>query len=242
MVTHAVATPSTDQGTRPERPVKVYGLTLKGASVGRRELPRTDTEPFFLVGVTWTGGARGLSGTAQVRTRSVATTDPTASSDPASASPTASTPETTASAPTGTATDTASPDTSPSPTAPASTVPRPPILSRADRGTDETISPEAPECNGDVKVTFAHHTAGTNDYTCDQAPVVIRSISTYDVQVLQDRRRGHRRPPHDHDGGPGPPRVARAPGSAGTFRGARRRPVPFEIGPALDQPTPPRSG
>ena len=31
VVSYAVASPSTDQGTRPKRPVKVYDLALKGA-------------------------------------------------------------------------------------------------------------------------------------------------------------------------------------------------------------------
>ncbi|WP_434090916.1 N-acetylmuramoyl-L-alanine amidase [Streptomyces asoensis] len=73
VVTYAVAHPSARPQARPERPVKVYDLTLKGASPGRLELPRTDTEPFSLLGVTWNGGAERLSGTAQVRTRGVAT-------------------------------------------------------------------------------------------------------------------------------------------------------------------------
>ncbi|WP_327317034.1 peptidoglycan recognition protein [Streptomyces sp. NBC_01235] len=298
VVTYAVASPSADQGTRPKRPVKVYDLALKGTSGDRQELPRTDTEEFSLLGVTWTGGAKRLAGTAQVRTRSVATgewsawhdleldvdplddpgpkvrgasepawvgpsdgvqvqvvrkngttsalpkglqvnlvdpgvvtdaetktgtesaafvmeptpgatdsvsADPSASpSDTVSAAPTDSQ---TATSPTATATDTAStaptatsttsspaspttsPTTSPSattspaPTAPPSTVPQPPIRSRAEWGADESISPDAPEYNKDVKVMFVHHTDGTNDYTCDQSPSIIRSIYAYHVQV-----------------------------------------------------------
>ncbi|WP_390899055.1 N-acetylmuramoyl-L-alanine amidase [Streptomyces cynarae] len=74
VVTYAVASPS-DHGAagRAKRPVKVYDLTLKGTDVGRRELPRTDTEQFSMVGVSWTGGAERLDGTAQVRTRSLQT-------------------------------------------------------------------------------------------------------------------------------------------------------------------------
>ncbi|MFH9860749.1 N-acetylmuramoyl-L-alanine amidase [Streptomyces sp. NPDC017202] len=293
VVAYASADPSGGHSARPKRPVKVHGLALKGASADRRELSRTDTEPFSLLGVTWNGGAKRLTGTAQVRTRGVATgewsawraleldtdpldrpgpkvrgtsepvwvgpsdgvearvvrgngaaalpaglrvdmvdpgvvtdaetrtgaepaafvaepspgttdsgttdpgtTDPSASpgepTDTASASPAETTPEATASAPTATPTDTASPDASPSatasaptvPIAPASTVPRPPILSRAEWGADESITADAAEYNSDVKVMFVHHTAGSNDYTCDQAPSVIRSIYTYDVQVL----------------------------------------------------------
>jgi hypothetical protein len=62
-------------------------------------------------------------------------------------------------------------------------VPEPPIRSRADWGADESISPDAPEYNKDVKAVFVHHTDGTNDYTCDQTPSIIRSIYAYHVQV-----------------------------------------------------------
>ncbi|MCX4515071.1 N-acetylmuramoyl-L-alanine amidase [Streptomyces sp. NBC_01619] len=70
VVTYAVASPS-DLGAqgRAKRPVKVYDLTLKGTAGGKRELPRTDTEQFSLVGVSWTGAVKQLDGTAQVRTR-----------------------------------------------------------------------------------------------------------------------------------------------------------------------------
>ncbi|MDX3246983.1 peptidoglycan recognition protein [Streptomyces sp. ME18-1-4] len=302
VVTYAAANPSPDHSARPKRPVKVYDLALKASSADRREMPRTDTEQFSLLGVTWTGGAKRLVGTAQVRTRSVATgqwsawhdleldvdpldrpgpkvrgasepvwvgpsdgvqvqvvrkngtsaalpkglqvnlvdpgvataaetktgttgaepagfvmdgtpaptasdttnPDPSASSSPGdtasaspsdtvsaaptdtvSASPTDTAPEVTASASTGTASPTTSPSATvaPPPTAPKSTVPEPPIRSRADWGADESISPDAPEYNKDVKAMFVHHTDGTNDYTCDQTPSIIRSIYAYHVQV-----------------------------------------------------------
>ncbi|WP_078889911.1 peptidoglycan recognition protein family protein [Streptomyces maremycinicus] len=310
VVTYAMAGPSADQQGRAERPVKVYDLTLKGASSGRRELPRTDTEQFSLLGVTWTGAARRLAGTAQVRTRALATgewsawhdleldmdpldepgprvrgtsepvwvgpsdgvevqvvrangttaalpqglevnlvdpgvvtaaetktattgtepagfvtdpspgttdsgsadpsasaADPSASAseptdtvpapptdtvtadptdtDTVSASPTDSTPAATETAPTSPASPTTSPTqtAAPTPTAPPSTAPEPPIRSRAAWGADESISPEAPEYNNDVKAVFVHHTDGANDYTCDQTPAIIRSIYAYHVQV-----------------------------------------------------------
>ncbi|MFI7299031.1 N-acetylmuramoyl-L-alanine amidase [Streptomyces sp. NPDC050121] len=299
VVTYAAANPSPDHSARPKRPVKVYDLALKASSADRREMPRTDTEQFSLLGVTWTGGAKRLVGTAQVRTRSVATGQwsawhdleldvdpldrpgpkvrgasepvwvgpsdgvqvqvvrkngtsaalpkglqvnlvdpgvataaetktgaepagfvmdgtpaptasdttnpaPSASSSPGdtasaspsdtvsaaptdtvSASPTDTAPEVTASASTGTASPTTSPSATvaPPPTAPKSTVPEPPIRSRADWGADESISPDAPEYNKDVKAMFVHHTDGTNDYTCDQTPSIIRSIYAYHVQV-----------------------------------------------------------
>lgn len=70
-MTYAVASPSGDPGAegRAKRPVEVYDLALKGTVGGKRELPRTDTEQFSLVGVSWTGAVKQLDGTAQVRTR-----------------------------------------------------------------------------------------------------------------------------------------------------------------------------
>ncbi len=73
-MTYAVAGPSGDPGAqdRAKRPVEVYHLTLKETAGGKRELPRTDTEQFSLVGVSWTGAVKRLDGTAQVRTRGLA--------------------------------------------------------------------------------------------------------------------------------------------------------------------------
>ncbi|MEU9588124.1 N-acetylmuramoyl-L-alanine amidase [Streptomyces sp. NPDC048193] len=71
VVTYAVASPSDDPGPagRAKRPVKVYDLALKGTARGKRELPRTGTAQFSLVGVSWSGPVEGLDGRAQVRTR-----------------------------------------------------------------------------------------------------------------------------------------------------------------------------
>ncbi|MEU6093724.1 peptidoglycan recognition protein [Streptomyces sp. NPDC047079] len=305
VVTYAVASPS-DHGAvgRAKRPVKVYGLALKGTEEGRRELSRTDTEQFSMVGVSWTGGTKRIHGTAQVRTRSresgswsawqnlevnvdplekpgprvrgaseplwvgpsdgvqvqvvrkngtpgvlpkglqvnlvdpgvvtdaeakagtgaepaafveetspgATPTDPAAPGESATATPTdgqTTTPpdptDTAPPAPTDTAppapTDTtpeatptdsgsASPTTSASasasatvPSAPPSTVPEPPITARADWGADESISPEAPEYNTDVKAVFVHHTDGANDYSCADSASIVRSIYAYHVQV-----------------------------------------------------------
>ncbi|MBO4253906.1 peptidoglycan recognition protein family protein [Streptomyces griseorubiginosus] len=75
VVTYAVAGPSADHGAgvRAKRPVKVYDLALKGTASGKRELPRTETRQFSMLGVSWTGPTQRLHGTAQVRTRSLET-------------------------------------------------------------------------------------------------------------------------------------------------------------------------
>ncbi|MEU9468467.1 FG-GAP-like repeat-containing protein [Streptomyces avermitilis] len=76
VVTYAVASPSSDAAddvARGKRPVEVHDLALKAGTSGSRELARTTTEAFSIVGVSWTGAARELDGTAQVRTRSTGT-------------------------------------------------------------------------------------------------------------------------------------------------------------------------
>jgi hypothetical protein len=72
LVTYAVASPSADPGAtgRAKRPVKVYDLSLKGTTSGKREMPRTGTEQFSMLGVSWTGAGKQLDGTARVRVHS----------------------------------------------------------------------------------------------------------------------------------------------------------------------------
>ncbi|MFF4502281.1 N-acetylmuramoyl-L-alanine amidase [Streptomyces sp. NPDC001401] len=75
VVTYAVASPSLGHGTegQAKRPVKVYDLALKSTADGKRELPRTETKQFSMLGVSWTGATKRLHGTAQVRTRDAGT-------------------------------------------------------------------------------------------------------------------------------------------------------------------------
>ncbi|MEV0323334.1 FG-GAP-like repeat-containing protein [Streptomyces sp. NPDC050658] len=73
-VTYAMAGPSANpsgDGTRGKRPVSVHDIALKADGAKERELPRTSTEQFSLLGVSWAGATKELEGTAQVRTRSV---------------------------------------------------------------------------------------------------------------------------------------------------------------------------
>ncbi|MDG4862773.1 FG-GAP-like repeat-containing protein [Streptomyces sp. T-3] len=76
-VTYAMAGQSGDTadntGARTKRPAEVHDIALKADGSGEQELPRTGTEPFSLVGVSWDGVKKKLDGTAQVRTRSVET-------------------------------------------------------------------------------------------------------------------------------------------------------------------------
>ncbi|MEV7866917.1 N-acetylmuramoyl-L-alanine amidase [Streptomyces sp. NPDC088124] len=80
----------------------------------------------------------------------------------------------------------ATPSGTPLPPAPPSTVPKPPITSRAGWGADESISPEEPGYlpDGRIKAVVVHHTAESNNYTCDQGPAVVRGIYAYHVKQL----------------------------------------------------------
>ncbi|MFF4061642.1 peptidoglycan recognition protein [Streptomyces sp. NPDC001668] len=237
IATYAAASPSTEAGDlQTERPVKVYNLALKAPETGERELPRTETKQFSLLGISWTGATKQLDGKAQVRTRSIDTgawtswqdletdADPVEDADERAGARGASEPlwvgpsdgvevqvvhedgTTSAGLPSGLKVNLVDPgvtaaeaadaapdpaayaeDVTPSPTAtapttptaPASTVPEPPIVSRADWGADESLSPDPSEYNADVKAVFVHHTAGSNDYTCAESASIVRAIYAY---------------------------------------------------------------
>ncbi|MET9655516.1 N-acetylmuramoyl-L-alanine amidase [Streptomyces sp. NPDC006510] len=101
------------------------------------------------------------------------------------ATPTPSEPATQEPTPPESPTPSASPSSSPAetlPPAPPSTVPKPPIVSRAGWGADESISPEAPEYLDGIKAVFVHHTAGSNTYSCADSAAVVRSLYAYHVQ------------------------------------------------------------
>lgn len=297
-VTYAMAD-STD-GDRPDdvsrgkRPVSVHDIALKSDGAKEKELPRTSTEQFSLLGVSWTGVTKELEGTAQVRTRSIEsdkwtgwqhldlelhppekaeagmraaseplwvgpsdgvevrvvaadgtssaalpkglevnlvdpgvtskeannpaldgsamapvafaadetvppTPEPSSPASPAPSeapseaptegpteapsSPAPSDPGTeapTSPAPTGSPT----PDPEPTvPPAPASTVTKPPMISRAAWGADESQVEDPPEYIEKVKAVFVHHTVGTNDYSCAQSASLVRGIMAYHVEA-----------------------------------------------------------
>ncbi|MFF4520348.1 FG-GAP-like repeat-containing protein [Streptomyces bluensis] len=289
-VTYAIAGPSDDPGAqgRAKRPVKVHEIALKGTG-GKRELARTDTEAFSLLGVSWTGASKRVDGTAQVRVRSsetgewggwqnlevdtdppegvepgmrgaseplwvgpsdgvevqvvrkngntsaalpkglrvdlvdpgVVTTAETRSvgteiepaayvaedtpspTDPATATPTdtatapdpaASESGSTAPAPTDPASpsdsapaspsESASPSPSPTkPVAPPSTVTRPPVISRAAWGADESKVKDPAEYIDKISAVFVHHTVGSNSYSCAQSAALVRGIMAYHIDA-----------------------------------------------------------
>ncbi|MFE2848783.1 N-acetylmuramoyl-L-alanine amidase [Streptomyces scopuliridis] len=118
------------------------------------------------------------------------TTDPAPSEAPTSPAPPSETPVPSGS-PSVPSSASPTPTTPPSPTAtvptaPPSTAPRPTITTRAAWGADESISPEEPGYlpGGKIKAVVVHHTAESNDYTCAQAPAVVRGIYAYHVKQL----------------------------------------------------------
>jgi uncharacterized protein with LGFP repeats len=69
-VTATAVTGSEETGARDNsRPVKAHTLALDGKDTKKRELPRTETQLFSLVGVSWDDSADDFEGTAQIRTR-----------------------------------------------------------------------------------------------------------------------------------------------------------------------------
>ncbi|MGV9991544.1 N-acetylmuramoyl-L-alanine amidase [Streptomyces sp. NPDC003374] len=71
VATAAIAS-STDQsgdGTETTRPVRAQTVALAGSSTAKRTLPRTDTQTFSLLGVSWKAPRKNFDGTAQIRTR-----------------------------------------------------------------------------------------------------------------------------------------------------------------------------
>ncbi|MFJ6750938.1 peptidoglycan recognition protein [Streptomyces sp. NPDC091266] len=62
------------------------------------------------------------------------------------------------------------------------TGPRPRIVTRAGWGADETIRQPGYGYTGTVRAAFVHHSATGNNYTCAQAPSVIRAMYRYHVK------------------------------------------------------------
>jgi N-acetylmuramoyl-L-alanine amidase len=67
-------------------------------------------------------------------------------------------------------------------TAARHSAPRPRIVTRAGWGADESLRERKFKYTGKVRTAFVHHSATGNNYTCAQAPSVIRSIYRYHVR------------------------------------------------------------
>ncbi|MCF6736817.1 N-acetylmuramoyl-L-alanine amidase, partial [Blastococcus sp. KM273129] len=68
-------------------------------------------------------------------------------------------------------------------TADASTA-MPHVYSRAQWGADERIMGWTPQYASTIKAATLHHTAGSNNYTADQVPGILRSTYSYHAQTL----------------------------------------------------------
>ena len=62
---------------------------------------------------------------------------------------------------------------------------RPPIVTRAEWGADESLRDKRLENNATVEVAFVHHTAGSNSYTRGESPAVVRGLYSYYVRTLR---------------------------------------------------------
>ncbi|WP_448617629.1 N-acetylmuramoyl-L-alanine amidase [Geodermatophilus sp. URMC 65] len=60
----------------------------------------------------------------------------------------------------------------------------PPVYSRAQWGADERLMKWNPQFASTTKAATLHHTAGSNNYTADQVPAILRSTYTYHAQSL----------------------------------------------------------
>ncbi|GAT82858.1 hypothetical protein STXM2123_3560 [Streptomyces sp. F-3] len=71
------------------------------------------------------------------------------------------------------------------------TGPRPPIVTRRGWGADESLRNGGFVYSATVKAVFVHHTSSGNNYSCAQAPSLIRSIYRYHVQSMGWRDIGY---------------------------------------------------
>ncbi|TWF87081.1 N-acetylmuramoyl-L-alanine amidase [Streptomyces capillispiralis] len=69
--------------------------------------------------------------------------------------------------------------------------PRPAIVTRGGWGADESLREKQFVYTGKVKAAFVHHTASGNNYSCAQAPSLIRGFYRYHVRSLGWRDIGY---------------------------------------------------
>ncbi len=62
---------------------------------------------------------------------------------------------------------------------------RPPIVTRAEWGADESLRDKRLENSDTLKVALVHHTAGSNNYTRSESPAVVRGLYSYYVNTLK---------------------------------------------------------
>ncbi|PRW63005.1 peptidoglycan recognition protein family protein [Actinopolyspora mortivallis] len=77
-----------------------------------------------------------------------------------------------------------SPAATPVETAPEPRGPRPPVVTRADWGADESVMRWPPEYAATTRAAVIHHTVETNDYTCADSARVVRGLYHYHAVEL----------------------------------------------------------
>jgi hypothetical protein len=60
----------------------------------------------------------------------------------------------------------------------------PPVYSRTQWGADESLMTWTPSYSSTIKAGALHHTAGSNDYTSDEVPAILRAIYRYHAVTL----------------------------------------------------------
>ncbi|MET9817952.1 MULTISPECIES: N-acetylmuramoyl-L-alanine amidase [unclassified Streptomyces] len=68
------------------------------------------------------------------------------------------------------------------PAAGAPSAERPAVTPRSAWGADESLVKDPPSYTSDTQAVFVHHTAGTNDYTCEESASVVRGVFLYHVR------------------------------------------------------------
>ncbi len=62
---------------------------------------------------------------------------------------------------------------------------RPPIVTRAEWGANESLRDKKLENSDTFKVAFVHHSAGSNNYSRSESPAVVRGLYSYYVNTLK---------------------------------------------------------
>ncbi|MCZ3385950.1 MAG: peptidoglycan recognition protein [Actinomycetia bacterium] len=62
---------------------------------------------------------------------------------------------------------------------------KPPMVTRAEWGADESLRDKRLENNATIDVAFVHHTAGSNSYSRSESPAVVRGLYSYYVRTLK---------------------------------------------------------
>ncbi len=188
MVTPLLVAPVAVASRGGPQPVTVSQQTieLSSRSAARRVPSKT---PFAMVGLRWSGQAPDVMAV-RVAGGEWVTLEPAPGAAASQPVWTGRTHEvqvraTRGGAPaTGVAVVLIDPGRSPSDAAPLRSRDGYPVVTRAGWGADESIRCMEPDYDDEVRAVALHHTAGTNDYSEQDSPAIVRSIYAYHAQTL----------------------------------------------------------